>query len=92
MASKFGCKYDAMGLSPCEAIIYGLLNGQGEVPVRKLYIGYYARQPEGAGHGTTRRQQQALAWVIAAANKRLRVHDKQIRPGETVGTYRIYEL
>lgn len=81
---------DEWGMTGREALFFAMLNGKGDVSILRLYTGYYGEDPEAKGHYTSRRQQQALSWIMSQVNLKLAIHDLEIRPGQLRGTYRVY--
>jgi hypothetical protein len=82
---------DAMGFTAKEAKLYAILEGRKDVPVSEVYERYYDRDPFDAGHFDTRRQMQALSWIVSRLNRKLELFDRRIAPGMTKKTYRIFE-
>ena len=81
---------DQWGMTGREALFFAMLHDKGDVSIRRLYVGYYGHEPEEKGHATTRRQQQALSWIMSKVNSKLAIFDMEIRPGQTRGTYRVF--
>lgn len=74
---------ETLDLPPKQKALYDALRGQGDVPIRTLYLAVF---PDG-GTAPDGQEQMWLGPYISKLNRRIGKHGQAVRPGRLKGSY-----